>query len=153
MIIFQRDENLKRECVHLNFFLRGCLQRCKVAGVKVYTRQTWNFRAHAVSPCIGLWRHGSMHAVCTCICLWCMHQPVTSYADHVFAPCTYCMGFKVSSLSQIYLYSSYFERGVCFIHRYLMRKLFSVLCFSHCSNRLYQRARISFSYGLYQLKL
>jgi hypothetical protein len=36
----------------------------------------------------------------------CMHQPVTSQVD----ACTYCMGSKVSSLSQIYLYFSYFER-------------------------------------------
>jgi hypothetical protein len=34
-----------------------------------------------------------------------MHRPVTTQAD----ACTYCMGFKLSSLSPIYLYSSYFE--------------------------------------------
>jgi len=34
----------------------------------------------------------------------CMHWPVTSQAD----ACTYNMGSKVSSLSRIYLYSSYF---------------------------------------------
>jgi hypothetical protein len=33
-----------------------------------------------------------------------MHRPVTSQAD----ACIYCMGSKVSSLSQIYLYSIYF---------------------------------------------
>jgi hypothetical protein len=43
-----------------------------------------------------------------------MHQPVTSWcavtswADHMVVACTYCMRSKVSSLSQIYLYSSYF---------------------------------------------
>ena len=42
---------------------------CKVTGVKVYPRQTWNFRAHAVSACISLWHHGAMHAVQTCISL------------------------------------------------------------------------------------
>ncbi len=35
----------------------------------------------------------------------CMHWPLTSQAD----ACTSCMGSKVSSLSQLYLYSSYFE--------------------------------------------
>jgi hypothetical protein len=34
----------------------------------------------------------------------CMHRPVMSQAN----ACTYCIGCKVSSLSQIYLYSSYF---------------------------------------------
>jgi hypothetical protein len=33
-----------------------------------------------------------------------MHKPVMSQAD----ACTYCIGSKVSSLSRIYLYSSYF---------------------------------------------
>ncbi len=34
----------------------------------------------------------------------CMDRPATFKAD----PCTYCMGSKVSSLSRIYFYSSYF---------------------------------------------
>ncbi len=38
-----------------------------------------------------------------------MHQPVMSQAD----ACTYCMGSKVSSLSWIYLYSSYFVPSQC----------------------------------------
>ncbi len=38
----------------------------------------------------------------------CMHQPVTSQAY----ACTYCMGSKVSSLSWIYLYSSYFVKSM-----------------------------------------
>jgi hypothetical protein len=37
-------------------------------------------------------------------CSMYMHRPVTSQAD----TCTYYMGSKVSRLSQIYLYSSYF---------------------------------------------
>ncbi len=37
--------------------------------------------------------------------------PVTSQAD----ACTYCMGSKVSSLSQIYLYSSYFDGTAHFL--------------------------------------
>ncbi len=36
----------------------------------------------------------------------CMHCPVTSQSD----ACRYCMGSKVSSLSQIYLYFSYFAK-------------------------------------------
>ncbi len=60
----------------------------KVAGVKVYPRQTWNFRSHAVSACISLWHHRLMHApyklmhACTAyIAPWChrlMHA-VTSW--------------------------------------------------------------------------
>jgi hypothetical protein len=64
----------------------------KVVGVKVYPRQTWNFRAHTVSACIGLWHHGAMHAVHAieispislvhaCICPCCMHWSVTSWAN------------------------------------------------------------------------
>jgi hypothetical protein len=37
-----------------------------------------------------------------------MHRPVMSRADHMVAACTYCMESQVSSLSRIYLYSSYF---------------------------------------------
>ncbi len=42
----------------------------KVAGVKVYPRQTWNFRSHAVSACIGLWHHWFMHTCTECIAPW-----------------------------------------------------------------------------------
>ncbi len=45
--------------------------------VKVYLRQTWNFRSHAVSACIGLWSrrlmhapHRLMHACTACIAPW-----------------------------------------------------------------------------------
>jgi hypothetical protein len=61
----------------------------KVAGIKVYPRQTWNFRSHEVSACIGLWCHGLMHGphrlmhACTAfIAPWC-HRPmhaVTAWA-------------------------------------------------------------------------
>ncbi len=46
------------------------------------------------------------NACCTCMHkpVRCMHQPVTSQAD----ACTYCMVSKVSSLSRIYLFSTYF---------------------------------------------
>jgi len=47
----------------------------KVAGVKVYPRQTWNFRSLAVSACIGLWHHRLMHARTACIASWC-HRPM-----------------------------------------------------------------------------
>jgi hypothetical protein len=53
-------------------FLHWCL--IKVAGVKVYPRQTCNFRFHAVSACsnhvIGLWCHRPMHALTACIAPW-----------------------------------------------------------------------------------
>ncbi len=61
----------------------------KVTGVKVYPRQTRNFRSHAVSACISLWCHRPMHAhhilmhACTAgIAPWChrlMHA-VTAWA-------------------------------------------------------------------------
>jgi hypothetical protein len=41
-------------------------------------------------------------------CSTCMHKPVMSQAD----ACTYCMGSKVSSVSQIYLYTSYFDNHI-----------------------------------------
>jgi len=95
----------------------------KVAGVKIYLRQTWNFRSHAVSACrnhvIALWRHRPMHAVSACS--KCMQQPcycpVTSQADAsskcmqqpCYCPvasqadaCSYCMGSIVSISSLIY---------------------------------------------------
>ncbi len=61
----------------------------KVAEVKVYPRQTWNFRSHAVSACIGLWHHRPMHAphrlmhTCTAyIAPWCLRpmHVVTAWA-------------------------------------------------------------------------
>ncbi len=64
------------------------------------------------SPCsncmhqpVTLW--GKSCSMCMHWPVWCnmyMHRPVTSQAD----ACMYCMGSKISSLSQIYLYSSYF---------------------------------------------
>jgi hypothetical protein len=53
-----------------------------------------------------------------------MHHTVTSRADHVVAACNYCMGSKVSSLSQIYLYSSYFDMDIAVHHS--LRNIFSV---------------------------
>jgi len=41
-------------------------------------------------------------------CTYCMHRPLMSRGNHVVAGGTYCMGSKVSSLSRMYLYSSYF---------------------------------------------
>ncbi len=48
----------------------------KVAGVKVYPRQTWNFRSHAVSACIGLWCHSrcmNLTGLCMHLIGLCMH--------------------------------------------------------------------------------
>ncbi len=52
-------------------------------------------------------------------CSNCMHQPVMSWGNACSmcmprsVTCTYCLGSKVSSLSQIYLYSSYFAYYWC----------------------------------------
>ncbi len=95
---------------------------------------------------------GAKHAVHTCISLWCMQRPVTSWgkacSTNMHQPvvhasacditsrshgwCTYCMESKVSSFSWIYLYSSYFGHyctclgllGQYNIHRMTL----SVLC-------------------------
>ncbi len=50
----------------------------KVAGVKVYPRQTWNIKSHAVSACIGpigLWHHRLMHASTEWLGPW-HHRPM-----------------------------------------------------------------------------
>ena len=61
----------------------------KVAGMKEYPRQTWNFSSPAVSVCIGLWRdrlmhacHRPMHACAACIAPWQHRQmhAVTAWA-------------------------------------------------------------------------
>ncbi len=71
----------------------------KVAGVKVYLRQTWNFKSHAESACsnyvIGLWHHRLMHGLTACITPWhrrpilhglcCKHCPMTSQANTAWA--------------------------------------------------------------------
>ncbi len=69
----------------------------KVAGVKIYLRQTWNFRSHAVSACIGMWHHRPMDARTACIAPWhhrLMHA-VTAWAllfwfrlRYIFTPAT-----------------------------------------------------------------
>ncbi len=59
-------------------------------------------------------------------CGKCMHQPVMSWADHVVAACTYCMGSKVSSLSHIYLYSRYFGTGHYPLHRIIKNHTHSI---------------------------
>ncbi len=54
--------------------------------------------------------------------LCCMHWLVMSQANHMVAACTNCMGFKVSSLSRIYLYSSYFAWKHFLFQYNVMRK-------------------------------
>ncbi len=77
----------------------------KVAGGKVISET----KSKQQSPCrnfmprpVTSW--GNACNACIYKPVRCMHQPVTSQAD----ACTYCKGSKVSSLSWIYLYSSYF---------------------------------------------
>jgi hypothetical protein len=53
---------------------------------------------------------GNACTYCMHCSVMCMHWTVTSQT----AACTYCTGSKVSSLSRIYLYSSYFEYVVFF---------------------------------------
>jgi len=70
----------------------------KVAGDKGISK----LKSKQQSPC-----SNCMHRPVTSwgnACSTCMHCPVTSQGD----ACTYCMGSKASSLSRIYLYSSYF---------------------------------------------
>ncbi len=91
-------------------FLAVYILRC----LWVYLRQ--NNRAHALTACIGLetsW--GNACSTCMYKPVRCMHWPVMSQSN----VCTYCMGSKVSSLSQIYLYSSYFGFEHVPIHRHL----------------------------------
>ncbi len=55
-------------------------------------------------------------------CSTCMHKPVRCMCQSVTSQadaCTYCMGSKVSSLSWIYLYSSYFVYEMSLPHRHL----------------------------------
>ncbi len=69
---------------------------CEVAGVKVYMRQTWNFRSHAVSACSNhMFDH--MHVV-----------TVTAWT-------------LISISSWIYLCSSYFGLDSFLIHRHLIK--------------------------------
>ncbi len=82
-----------------------------VARVKVYPRQTWNFRPHAVSK--------PQADACTSqayACMYYMHCPMASKAD----ACTYCMGSVVLILSGIYLYSSYF--GLISLRQHFFKK-------------------------------
>jgi hypothetical protein len=106
-IYISMDTDVLHRCLWTQIFYidvyGGSFTLHKVAGVKVYPRQTWNFRSHAVTACsnhvVSLWRHRPMHAPQAN----CMHCPMTSQAD----ACRYCMGSKGSSLSQICLYFSY----------------------------------------------
>jgi len=51
------------------------ISKVKVAGVKVYPRQIWNFRSHAATKCM------SQADACT----YCMHCPMMSQADTAWA--------------------------------------------------------------------
>ncbi len=77
-------------------------------------------------------RSTSMH-----LPVMCMHRPVLSQADARI----YCMGSKVSSLSQMYLYSSYFAiKQSIFLIWCLWQKLIAPLCSKH-SKRINQLSR------------
>jgi len=137
--------------------MRYCsLLATKVAGVKVYPRQTWNFRSHAVSACsnhmIGPWCHRLMHVTQADACMYhrdwtclygmyCMHCPVKSQAD----ACRYCMGSKVSSLSRIYLYSSYFDWQQYLIEDTTRRRRWKLLTFRQKWTMFFHRSLASLS--------
>ena len=101
----------------------------KVAGVKVYHRQTWNFRSHAVSACIGLWCHRLMHAphrfmhACTaCIATWhhrLMHA-VTAWALLFWfcLRCTFTSSYFVKKWPTTDLYGSNKQSYSC-LYTYL----------------------------------
>ncbi len=85
------------------------LKQSKVAGDKGISKT----KLKQQSPCSNCMHQtvpswGSASITCMHKPVRCMHWSVTSQAD----ACIYCMGSKVSSLSQIYLYSSYFESNV-----------------------------------------
>ncbi len=98
------------------FYFVFALVQHKVAGVKVYLRQTWNFRSHAVSACIGLWCHRPMlaphrlmHACTACIAPWhhrLMHA-VTAWAVLLW----FCLRYT--------FISTYFGYSMGYNHRYL----------------------------------
>ncbi len=71
----------------------------KVAGVKVYPRQTWNFSSHVVIACISLWHHRPMHACTACTAPWhhrLMHA-VTAWSLLFW----FCLGYTHRHLSNI----------------------------------------------------
>ncbi len=82
--------------------MRSQLFKAKVAGGKCISKT----KSKQQSPCSNF-----MHRPVVSMGNTCMYWPVTCTHRHVISQadvCTYCMGSKVSSLSQIYLYSSYF---------------------------------------------
>ncbi len=85
----------------------GVQDQTKQLEIKVYPRRIQNNTNCMHQPVI------SWGNACSTWMHWpvmCTHQPVTSQAD----ACTYCMGSKASSLSRIYLYSSYFGSRLIF---------------------------------------
>jgi len=100
----------------------------KVSGVKVYLRRSQNNRAHAVTVCIGLWRHRPMHAphrlmhACTaCIAPWC-HRPmhaVTAWAVLFW----FCLGYTFISsyFGNSYFWGTYFSARFQFFENVNLR--------------------------------
>jgi hypothetical protein len=76
----------------------------KVAGDKGISETKSKQQSNCMHQPVTSW--GNACSTCMDKPVRCMHWPVMSQAD----ACTYCMGSKVSSLSLIYLYSSYFEK-------------------------------------------
>jgi hypothetical protein len=83
------------------------LKNAKVAGDKGISET----KSKQQSPCINCMHRPVMSWGNACSRIMhkpvrCMYWPLTSQAD----ACIYCMGSKVSGLSRIYLYSSYFGK-------------------------------------------
>jgi hypothetical protein len=102
---------MRYQC-HLTFFLDTDIT--KKAGVKAGDKGISVMKSKQQSPCSNCMHRLAMpwdNACSACMHkpVRCMHWPVTSQAE----ACTYRMGCKVSSSSQIYLYSIYFGWSVC----------------------------------------
>jgi hypothetical protein len=119
--------------------LYDCLyNHCKVTGDKGISEM----KSKQWSPCSKHmhWPVKSLGNACsTCMHkpVRCMPWPVMSQADEW----TYCMGSKVSSLCQIYLYSSYFEPLRHFVyyskHMHIMTCGCTATKNCHCQSQYY----------------
>ncbi len=107
---YYRSCLMRYQC-HLTFFLDTDIT--KKAGIKAGDKGISVTKSKQQSPCSNCMHRPVMswdNACSTCMHkpVRFLHWPVTSQAD----ACKYCMGCIVSSLSQIYLYSSFFGWSV-----------------------------------------
>ncbi len=98
------------QCYFSSMSMPDTLCSLKVAGDKGISEA----KSKQQSPCSNyMHRHvtswGNACSTCMHKPVRCMHQLMMLQAD----ACTYCMGSKVSNVSRIYLYSSYFVLVLC----------------------------------------